>query len=398
MSGKTNAAKSVPQNQVDQILIGYAARTSVKNNRLRFKTNNHFIFMNRHIIIVLLVAGQVFHIGNLNAQNTPGENFDLSAWKLQTLADLDSSRIEVNPVGTHTSNFFYTNSVDDAMAFKVPSNGGTTPNASYPRVELRQLGTGANWPLADINEHYLSAQCRVMEVSEVKPKIIIGQIHGSQSNSELLKIRWTGYEPGDCIIEARFQTDDNVGSEYGVTLASGLSLGDTINYTVTMIQGVVEVTINGNTASQTYTSQYYGTTDRYYFKAGSYIQWNEEIVGPTVVSGETLFYELEVEENIISALPSINTNNSLTVYPNPATDYVVLNSDLIAQSNTGLEVTDIAIIDSKGMLIKKISLSYSEIMNGNSLKINLSDLSSGNYVIQIISDQFVETRRFIISK
>jgi hypothetical protein len=230
----------------------------------------------------------------------PGENFDLSAWKLQTINEVDNSFLEIKGsenLKIYSSSFFYTNQQDEAMVFKVPSNGGTTSaHASYPRVELRQLTDGANWKISDQNEHYLTARCKVINVAEVKPKTIIGQIHGHENNSELLKLRWTGYKPGECFIEARFQTNDSVGSEYGIKLAENLSLGDMVDYTITMKEGTINVTVNGNSGSQTYTHEFYGTTDEYYFKAGNYIQWNDDIVSaPPVIYGITKFYHLSLK-------------------------------------------------------------------------------------------------------
>ena len=55
---------------------------------------------------------------------------------------------------------------------------------------------------------FLTAQCKVIVVATAKPQSIIGQIHGSETNSELLKIRWTGYLAGKCYVEARYQTND----------------------------------------------------------------------------------------------------------------------------------------------------------------------------------------------
>lgn len=237
----------------------------------------------------------------------------------------------------------------------------------------------------------MSAQCKVMEVSEVKPKTIIGQIHGSANNSELLKIRWTGYKPGKCAIEARFQTNDDMGSEYGVVLASGLSLGDIINYTVTMTQGVVNVMINGNSANQTYTSAYYGTTDQYYFKAGNYIQWNETIVGESIVYGENRFYSLSLERAPLAI--QNQSINQFMVYPNPTKDYVLLNLDLKTQSNTIVEI-----IDAKGTLVEKKVLSPVQLLHHNANRINIENLSSGNYIMRITADKRIEKRKLVISK
>jgi hypothetical protein len=342
-------------------------------------------------IIICAVSLSLLISGNVNGQNAPGVNFDLSAWKLQTLKASDSSFTEVNPINSHTNQFFYTNPSDGAIVFKCPSNGGkTSANTSYPRVELRQVSDGANWSLSDTNEHYLSAQCRVMTIAQAKPKTIIGQIHGSDPNSELLKIRWTGYQAGSCFVEARLQTNDAVGSEYGVVLASGLSLGDTINYTVTMKNGVVEVTINGNTATQTYTTQYYGTTDKYYFKAGTYIQWNEAIVGPTVVSGEHLFYKLTLHRFPLSTSDVKTT--SFNLYPNPATKSVIINLDFLAKPQAKIEL-----LDFKGALLKNRTLASLFARSNYSYELDVSDLKSGIYFVRFLTDKVIENRKLIIT-
>jgi len=247
----------------------------------------------------------------VTAAAAPSTNFNLADWKLQTI---DSSNLQADILAPalnagYISPLFYTSTTDGSMVCKVPSNGGTTSGSTYPRVELRQMTGGANWALADATEHYLTAQCKVTDVATAKPQIIIGQIHGSETNSELLKIRWTGYLPGQCILEARFERNDATQAEYGVTLATGLSLGDMITYTVTMKNGTINCTVNGVTASQTCTAAYFGSTDAYYFKAGNYFQYNNQTVpDPTLIYGKTQFYKLALQRQTqtitFNALPS----------------------------------------------------------------------------------------------
>jgi hypothetical protein len=55
-----------------------------------------------------------------------------------------------------------------------------------------------------------------------------------------------------------------------------------------MKKGVVNVSVNGKSVSQTYTTQYYGTTDGYYFKAGDYLQYSNS----NQVFSEVKFYSL----------------------------------------------------------------------------------------------------------
>jgi len=223
----------------------------------------------------------------------PSSYFDLSAWKLQTL-DASNAFTEIMSaqlVAGFNSDLFYTNPPDNSMVFKVPSNGATTSGSTYPRTELRQMSGGANWELFDPTEHYLIAQCKVITVASAKPQTIIGQIHGSDDESELLKLRWTGYLPGQCFIEALYQANDAIRTEYKVKLAEGLSLGSLITYVISMKNGTITTTVNGNSASQTYTTNFYGTTDRYYFKAGNYLSYNG--IDPIII-GQNQFYKLSL--------------------------------------------------------------------------------------------------------
>jgi hypothetical protein len=67
----------------------------------------------------------------------PGQNFDLSSYRLQTLETRLQFK-EVNPVGTYQDRFFFTNHTTAAMTFRVPSGAGHTKDSKFPRVELRE--------------------------------------------------------------------------------------------------------------------------------------------------------------------------------------------------------------------------------------------------------------------
>jgi hypothetical protein len=72
-----------------------------------------------------------------------------------------------------------------------------------------------------------------------------------------------------------------------------------------MKAGKITVWMNGVSASQTYTTAYFGTTDAYYFKAGGYLQYNGS---NPVVYGKTQFYKLSLAKQnqtiTFSALPA----------------------------------------------------------------------------------------------
>jgi len=354
------------------------------------------------ICLLMLILKSTLIFAQLNPNFPPGSNFDLSAWKLQTLnenlafTEINSTQLQAG----HTSSFFYTDSTDGSMVFKVPSNGSTTPNSSYPRVELRQMSNGANWALTDQNGHFLTATCKVIIVADANPKLIIGQIHGSETESELLKLRWKGYQPGQCIIEARFQKNDSTRVEYGVTLASGLSLGDLISYAIIMQNGEITVTVNNVSASQTYTSEYYGTTDTYYFKAGNYFGYNG--TNP-VVFGQVQFYSLlldssltNIEVQLLSSIKLYESREIITLdqnFPNPfnpatTISFILKNSEHVTVTIfnvLGQHVT--TLFDEEATADLKYSISF-----------DAKNIPGGVYFYSIQAGDYVQTKKMILMK
>jgi len=223
--------------------------------------------------ILLLFA--VNWISALDPSLPPGKNFNLGAFKLQTLDD-EKKVIQISSAqlsSGFTNKYFFTDEKKGAMVFLVPSDGETTKGTHYPRSELRQSSGDSDWKLNDTKTHYMRVVCRISEVAEPKPQIIFAQIHGSGNVSEMLKMRWTGSKDISCFVEARFKTNDESKKEFGVKVAENLSLGKLLDCIITMKEGKITVTVNKNTASQIYTSEFYGTGDKYYFKAGNYLQY-----------------------------------------------------------------------------------------------------------------------------
>ena len=346
-----------------------------------------------YILLILLICPSVF--AQLNPLLPPGSNFNLSSWKLQTI-DTANKFIEITSadlMAGHTNSLFYTDSTDGSMVFRVPSNGGTTSGSSYPRIELRQTAGGANWALTNSTQHYLTADCKVIKVAAAKPQVIIGQIHGSETNSELLKLRWTGDQPGQCFIEARYQKDDTARTEYGATLASGLSLGDLITYTITMKSGKITCTVNGASASQTYTTTYYGTSDRYYFKAGNYLQYNSTNAS---IYGQTQFYKLS-----LTATTSVNEEQALLNgknfslsqnYPNPFNPSTTIKYSVPTTGNISLKVSDV--------IGNEIAVLVHEDKPAGTYEVafNAGHLTSGIYFYQLQAGSLVQTKKLTVLK
>ena len=333
------------------------------------------------ILSILLLCLKLF---SLNPQLPPGSNFDLDPWILQTIStnNLFEEKLPPDLRNGFTNSLFYTNTNDGSLVFKVPGNGGTTSGSSYPRVEFRQVKNGAYWNMNDSAEHFLTAQCKVMVVAPAKPQTIIGQIHGNETNSELLKIRWTGYLAGKCYVEARFQTNDPARSEYGVKLATGLSLGDMVTFTISMKKGTIVVSVNATSATQTYTTEFYGTTDSYYFKAGNYLQYSST---DSSIYGQNQFYKLSLIKQEPTELKQIKTG-FLTIFPNPAKNIIEINSPFSNSSNINLQIYNWS-----GKLVKSMNC----IVNQS---INVSDLPNGIYLANISNNTCSNVEKIIILK
>lgn len=112
----------------------------------------------------------------------PGESgyFTPSEWKLQTdLPECDASGkvkklLEVYPdeMDTYESSGFYVNGTDDALTFITSATGYMTPNAHYPRQELRHM---VYWSLTN-GRHLMKARMAVAGLPAVGQRVTIAQI------------------------------------------------------------------------------------------------------------------------------------------------------------------------------------------------------------------------------
>jgi hypothetical protein len=195
----------------------------------------------------------------IDPNKSPGENFDLSGYKLQTL-DGSLKVKQVDPINTYTDKYFYTDSSTGAMTFYVPSGAGSTANSHYPRSELR---ANATWHMG--GTHTLAVSMKVLQ-QPATGQIIIGQIHGEQTGgSELLKLRWTN---GDILMGVKTNFGD---TEQKILIKSGVAIGENIDYVIKLAGSTVTVTVNGTSKSFTYNTASWSDIDLY-FKLGAYSQ------------------------------------------------------------------------------------------------------------------------------
>jgi hypothetical protein len=247
----------------------------------------------------------------------PGQNFDLTRWKLQlptssadpnALLSLHTGVDEVQGTAltNYTSKYFYTNA-DGAMRFYAPITGDTTSGSDYPRSELRELysSTQNSW-FNTYGTAVLNGSLKVYQ-TPLTNKVIIGQIHGDVPNAVMLILE---YISGS--IEVHINYSPLVDKQVKLVLANvGAPTSGLITYQLKMIPGAVFTTVNGVTQAmlidQTAATGWANAS--VYFKAGDYCQGNPSTEGtnpPANDGASTAFYSLKLL-HVTSALQVATT-------------------------------------------------------------------------------------------
>jgi hypothetical protein len=239
-------------------------------------------------------------------KKAPGQNFDLSLWKLTLPVDgngqFSGTAIEVKPIAsTYQHPLYFYSGADGAMTFMAPTEGATTSGSHYPRSELRELtATGGNaaWTVAQGGT--LSATVAVNEVpvaaSGSKGRVIIGQIHGP--NDELCRLY---YDNGRLYFHDDKSGVNQTELEYVLKSSAGgttnIPLNATFDYSIVVANGslVVSARYDGitYTASEPISSFWPGQA--LYFKAGVYVQVGKPGSGAGTMGtgrGKVSFYKL----------------------------------------------------------------------------------------------------------
>jgi hypothetical protein len=214
----------------------------------------------------------------LDPNQPPGVNFDLSHYYLQLPVDssggttgTSASVTTAQLLAGFTNAYFYTGP-DGAMVFWAPEDGATTSGSSYPRSELREElvpgNTGVNW--TPWGMHVQTVQCQVLQVPGTG-KVIIGQAKGySGAALPMVKIQ---YESGTVHGYIK-QNATNDSSDTNFAFAN-IGLSNTINYQVTVVNGLISIAVNGVTNSvNVFQTDPAWETNTVYWKAGDYCQAN----------------------------------------------------------------------------------------------------------------------------
>jgi len=226
----------------------------------------------------------------LDPAKPPGQNSDLSIYKLQTpLTNIASGGVQeiFQPqLATYSSNIFYT-AADGAMVFWVPTDGVPITPGGNPRSELRQLAPGGDWCLTNNVVHIETTTCKVL-TTPPSQQTIIGQIHGT-ANDEVVKLKWA-----NGTVQAAFK--QHYGGKAFQIPFGVWALGDTLSYTIQQSNHLTTVTVNGVTVTNLLDSTW--DMDTYYFKAGNYCQDNSTNIDTVCV---VAFYALNGAAGAVGA-------------------------------------------------------------------------------------------------
>ena len=170
--------------------------------------------------------------------------------------------------------YFYLNS-SNQIVLTAPANGATTSPGSgsnHTRSELRELYTGtgsdSNSDWSNATGGTLTATVSVAQVASETDEATIGQIHGQSPTFVVLQ-----YRPGSSEVALQLYATPTSSSSTITPILTGVSLGDSITYTLQYSGNTVTATVTDNTAhtnaSQNFSvSSWAGT--RVYFKLGAY--------------------------------------------------------------------------------------------------------------------------------
>ena len=262
----------------------------------------------------------------------PGDNFDLSYWKL-TRPNQQERDADQLSAGYTVNGEFYTDPNTGAMVFWCP-NDGATGGSTYPRNELREMirrfdtsiptqginknnwvfssSTMANQEAAGGVDGVLTATVAVDHVSETSDasfkvgRTIVGQIHASDDEPCRLYYRKL---PGNTKGSIYFAHEPTTGSEQWYDMigsrndgisdpADGVALGEKFSYEIKVVGNLLTVTImrdgKPDVMKEVDMTNSGFADDWMYFKAGNY---NQNNAGDADEYAQVSFFALEVSHS-----------------------------------------------------------------------------------------------------
>ena len=271
------------------------------------------------------VASANYAIGGespLDPDAPPGENFDLSKWKITLpINDAEEHSAAELVAGYEHPDWFFTDPATGGMVFRAPNRGDTTGGSSYTRSELREMlapggsasAAGNNWVLGTSSSSARNAAGgvdgtlrAVLTVDRVSTtgesgkvgRVIVGQIHAP--DTEIIRLYYHK-RPGDSRGAIYFANDDIdnedtfypiIGDRNNLNPADGIALGELWSYEIRTVGRTmtVKITPEGRpTVTKTFQIQADYNDLSNYFKAGVY---NQNNTGTASDYAQATFYSL----------------------------------------------------------------------------------------------------------
>lgn len=193
----------------------------------------------------------------------PSDVLNLSNWylTLPTSEKANPDTVKQPALASYSSKYFHINDARDAVVFHVNHGGATTSGSSNPRSELREMINGgkemASWSSTS-GRHAMTIRQRVTHLTDVKPHVVVGQIHDSQNDVSVFRLEGSKL----------WVTDGN--NTHGYLLTDGYKLGTDFTVGFVVSGGVVQYQYNGQFVNYRQSKKFTGA----YFKAGNYLQSN----------------------------------------------------------------------------------------------------------------------------
>lgn len=240
----------------------------------------------------------------------PSSILALSHWKLTLPVDANHGTSgEAADVATddlvqgYRSGYFCV-APDGGVEFWAPVDGATTDNTDYPRSELRYVidpdDDNVNWSPAN-DDASLSARLVVERVSSSTRKVVIGQIHGFQTNA-YIKLRYL-YDPNTHSGSVATLVNEDPSSSGSTNYGSidGLANGQPFTYSISMVAREITIKVNGHVLASFHVQSGW-LHEPMYFKAGSYDQASGN---SSTDGGRVTFYTLGAWAHAASGVDGI---------------------------------------------------------------------------------------------
>lgn len=212
----------------------------------------------------------------------PSSIINLNNWKLSVpvVDDRSEHPLEIMQpeLRDHSSQYMFVDSGKEVV-FRAPTDSAIQPGSDYPRTELREMTDGgqskAKWSNGD-SRHELVVEQAVTVLPSINPFVVVGQIHNSKGFVVLVRLDGR---------HLYVKTEDGEMA----TLNDSYRLGTFFTLKITASNGNVAVFYNNDLKAS-----FKKKCSSCYFKAGIYLQTNEEMEGGRKSVGEVRIRGLSI--------------------------------------------------------------------------------------------------------